>query len=381
MTRDDGRLNDAKAIQILEVASRLGIEGLRPAGHERVGPCPVCDGRSARKPFPNRFAINPDKGVFICRQCDAGGDGLALVQHVQGCDFKAALAFLVGDAAAQIDPAELARRRAKAEAAEKRRQNIAAEKRARAIRDAREIWHRSKSGAGSPAEAYLAGRGIYFKEWPPTLRFLPDHPYLKSIGGRMQVLHSGPCMIAGIQGPGGRVTGVHQTWINTAAPGKKAVITAPDGEVLSSKMVRGSKKGGAIRLTGPNKSGILVAGEGIETTGSALTVGAIPAAAYWVLVDLGNMSGRQLKVPGVRNSGKPDLTDLDAWVPPAGIIRLLFIQDGDSAPKPTRAKLEAGLLRAQALRPGLQGLIVHPGDGVDMNDLLQEDEGENPDGC
>jgi hypothetical protein len=36
----------------------------------------------------------------------------------------------------------------------------------------------------------------------------------------------------------------------------------------------------------------------------------------------------------------------------------------------TRAKLEAGLRRAMAHRPGLVGQIVKAGDGVDLNDVL-----------
>ncbi len=57
-------------------------------------------------------------------------------------------------------------------------------------------------------------------------------------------------------------------------------------------------------------------------------------------------------------------------MPPAWIKRLVFVQDGDSDPKLTRAKLLSGLRRAMALRPGLTAAIVHPGEGIDMNDLL-----------
>lgn len=235
MTRDDGRKIEAKAIPIMDVAVRLGIEGLAIAGQERVGPCPVCHGK-------DRFNINPSLGIFLCRICGVAGDGLQLVQHVHGCDFKAALAFLVGDAAAQIDPAELARRIAKAKADEQKRNDFAVKQRARAMRDAREIWHAAQPGAGSPAEAYLAGRNVQFNEWPPTLRFLPDHPYVKLIGRRLQTLHRGACMIAAIQDAAGQVRAVHQTWIDTDAPGQKPVITAPNGDVLLPKWCADRKR-------------------------------------------------------------------------------------------------------------------------------------------
>ncbi len=374
MTRDDGRREAAKAIPILEVAHRLGIGGLRRAGVEHVGPCPVCGGR-------DRFGINPPRGVFVCRVCDAGGDGLALVQHVLACDFPTALDYLLGEAEAAPDPAEVARRKAAAEAAERKQREAEAAARARAIRDAREIWHAAQPGAGTAAEAYLAARGVTFPAgWPPTLRFLPDHPYLKHWPGRGAVAwQRGPCMIAAVQNPQGRVTAVHQTWIDPARPGRKAQIAAPDGSLVDdkgkpwpAKLVRGSKKGGAIRLTPLGPSGVMIMGEGIEPTGSAWAAGIRPAAAYWAGVDLGNMGGRMRKVPGCRWSGEPDLEDAAAWLPPEGISQLVFIQDGDSDPKSTRAKLLAGLRRAMLARPGLRGWIVKAEDGRDLNDRRQE---------
>jgi hypothetical protein len=368
--RDDGRLALAKAIPILEVADRLGIEGLKPAGGERVGPCPVCGGK-------DRFGINPQLGVFVCRLCTgAGGDGLALVQHVLACDFRAALAYLAGDADVQVDPAEMARRIEKARASEQRRADTAATLRARSVAEGRGIWHAAQEAAGSPVDAYLAGRGIRFGYFPPTLRYIAAHPYRKHADGAQRVMHTGPAMIAAIQDAHGHITAVHQTWINPDLPGEKAEIFW-DGAAMPAKMVRGSKKGGAIRLTPMGKTGVMVAGEGLETTATAVTFDVVPGAAYWALVDLGNMSGRQIKVPGTRDSGLPDLADDRAWIPPADVSRLVFIQDGDSAAGPTRAKLMAGIRRAQSVRPGLVGQIVHPGAGVDLNDLARKIEIEN----
>ncbi len=139
--KSDGRRDLAKTIPILDVATRLGIDWLRPDGVERVGACPVCGDGGKR--WPDRFSINPALGVWNCRKCPppVGGDALALVQHVLGCDFVKALDFLVGDADVAPDPAELARRKAAAEAAERKRRDTEAQLRARAIRDAREIWH------------------------------------------------------------------------------------------------------------------------------------------------------------------------------------------------------------------------------------------------
>jgi hypothetical protein len=367
---DDGRLDLAKAIPLLEVASRLGVAGLRRAGVEHVGPCPVCGGK-------DRFGVNPALGVFICRVCDAGGDGLAMVQHVLACDFKTALSYLAGDADVQPDPAEVARRQARAAEVERKRADFEASARARAVADAREIWRCAQGADGTAVAAYLEARGIAWPDGalPPTLRFAPAHPYRKKAGGQVRTLHTGPAMIAAIQNAAGRITAVHQTWINPAYPGLKAHIEY-EGEVMPAKMVRGSKKGGAIRLSPLGDTGVMIMGEGIETTASAITAAVLPGATYWAGIDLGNMAGRQIKVPGVRYSGAPDLGDDAAWIPPAGIKRLIFIQDGDSDPAATRAKLLCGLRRAQLARPGLEAQIVHPGAGVDLNDLARQSKND-----
>lgn len=363
MPRDDGRLEEAKAIPLMDVADRLGVDGLRRAGHEHVGPCPDCGG-------DDRFGINPKKNVFGCRKCGAKGDGIALVELVHRCDFKQALAFLVGEADATIDPALIAERKARAAQAQARRDKFAQKERDKAIRQARDIWDRAKGVPVDLVKEYLEGRGIILDPWPPSLQCLTDHRYVRKINGQFETLHRGPCMIAGIQNAANKITAVHQTWIDPTQPGRKAEITR-DGRVFPAKLVRGSKKGGAIRLSPMTSSGIMIMGEGIETTATALCHAAVTDAVYWAGVDLGNMAGVQERVPGTRNSGLPDMSDHDAWVPPKGITRLIFIQDGDSAAKPTRAKLESGLRRAMRLRPGLIGSIVHPGKGLDLNDLVQ----------
>lgn len=362
MQRGEERLRDAKAIPILEVAERLGVAGLHRAGIEHVGPCPVCGGK-------DRFSINPNLAVFNCRRCDQGGDGVALVSHVLGCDFIRALDFLVGAEAPEIDQRALEARRKKAQAEDAARAATADRMRARAIADARAIWGRAGPGEGTAVHAYLAARGIAFAAWPPTLRFIPDHPMIKRLEGmeRAREIHRGPAMIAPIQGPDGQVGAVHQTWIDAAHPGQKADVRHPDtGAAQPAKLVRGSKKGGAIRLGRVVQGATLVMGEGIETTASAMVSWSNPQAVYWAGVDLGNMSGRQVG----RNTGVPDMSDAAAFVPPEGLARLIYLQDGDSDPAATRAKLEAGLRRAARSRPGLEVQIAQAPAGKDFNDIL-----------
>ena len=368
----DDRRDRARAIPILDVAHKLGIHGLRPVTPlERAGACPVpgCpEAGGAAKRDADRFAINTAKNVFQCRQCHARGDQIALVEAVAGVDFLGALEILVGAAEHRVDPAEAARRRAEIKAAEARQAEIAAQHRARAIADARRIWAEGAGHDTAPAAAYLAGRGLALAAWPPTLRMIPDHPYVRRLGGASREWHRGPCLVAAIQDRGGRVAGVHRTWFDPARPGRKAEIIGPDGAALPAKLMRGSAKGGAIRLSPLGEADTLVMGEGIETTLTVMLSGAYPGAAFWAGASLGNMGGRQVG----RHSGVPDLEDPEAFVPPPQIRRLVFLMDGDSEPRATRAQLTAGLRRAQHHIPDLVAQIFAAPAGLDFNDMLQE---------
>jgi hypothetical protein len=371
--RDDPRLAEAKLLPIMDVAERLGVPDLKRGGREWIGPCPKCGGR-------DRFGINPDKGVWNCRHCGAG-DGIGLVQHVLGCDFRAALSWLMGEAAVDLDPVEAARRRAEAARKEAARRAASEKARARAIAQARDIWTGCQPAAGSPVSHYLRLRGL--PDWiadapPPALRFHPALPYMVPAGdGRSYVeIHRGPAMVAGCLDRQGHLTSVHRTWLDlTRAKGKARI--RHNGEDMPAKKIWGSKKGTAIRLTHARADAFttLVMGEGIETTLTARAADAYPAAAYWAGVDLGNMSGQRLiRGDGMKFAGIPDLEDRAAFLPPPWVEWLVFIQDGDSDPQLTRAKLLAGLRRAKAHSRRLQRIsIVHAGEGRDLNDLVMEE--------
>jgi phage/plasmid primase-like uncharacterized protein len=88
----------ARRIAIEDEIDRRGIK-LKPRGAERVGPCSVCGGH-------DRFSINIRKQVFNCRGA-GGGDVIALVQHLDGCDFVTAITTLSGsDPRKQTPPAK-----------------------------------------------------------------------------------------------------------------------------------------------------------------------------------------------------------------------------------------------------------------------------------
>jgi hypothetical protein len=365
---DDPRLTEARAIPIDEVADRLAIAGLKRAGRELIGPCPACGGK-------DRFGINVQKGVYNCRHCGAG-DGLKLVQLVLGCDFRAAVAWLMG-AEVSIDPAEAARREAKRKAEKAKSEERAGRERAKAVARAKAIWDEGKDPRGSVA-AYLEKRGLPYAltvQPPACLRYHPALPYMVDSDqpGQYVEIHRGPAMLAAVRAPSGELTAVHRTWLDLDQPKGKARIVHK-GEEMEAKKIWGHKKGCAIRLAHEFDRDFttLVMGEGIETTLTAMAADAYPDAAYWAGIDLGNMSGsRVLRGEGMKYAGIPDLDDPDAFLPPPWVKHLIFIQDGDSEPRLTRAKLESGLRRARAKVPGLTQIsIAHAGAGRDLNDVL-----------
>lgn len=350
-----------------DVVARLDLTGLKRAGVEMVGPCPICGGT-------DRFGVNLRKNVFGCRRCGGKGDGIGLVMFVLGMDFPGALEWLCGPRQ-EISPEERRRRQRLAEENAARQRAEAERYRQKAIASARAIWQAGKPAEGSLVREYLTRRGIrpeHYPALPACLRYHPDLAYMVQVGADLVQAHRGPAMLAAVQGPDDRFSAVHRTWIDLARPNGKALIKHPvTGEVESAKKLLGSKKGGAIRLLRGSADGdTLIMAEGIETTLSAAVADAIPGATYWAGVDLGNMSGQRMMGQGQRYAGIPDMTDTEAFVPPPWVRRLIFVQDGDSEPKSTRAKLLSGLRRAMLLRPGLRAQIVHAGQGVDLNDVL-----------
>lgn len=359
---------------IAEIAAKLGIPNLKRAGGESVGPCPVCGGR-------DRFSINPQRNVFNCRGSCGGGDVLKLVQLVLGCDFPAALSWVAGERPVEIDPEELRRRRERAAAQAEKQAARAERERQRSIAAARTIWCEGLSAEDSPVRGYMELRGIsraLLPELPRALRFHPALPYMVpgDRAGEWVEVHRGPAMLAAVMSPRDAVAGVHRTWIDLDRPKGKARITHK-GEDLAAKKTLGSIKGGAIRLQLRPPARLMVMGEGIETTLTACVADDRPHTAFWAGVSLGNMAGRRiLRGTGMKYAGVPDLTDETAFIPPPWVEHLVFIQDGDSEPRATRAQLVAGLRRARAMVPGVARIsIVHAGEGRDLNDILI-DEGE-----
>ncbi|MFG1246776.1 DUF7146 domain-containing protein [Xanthobacter flavus] len=398
MTASDLAFSDwvaeARSVSVLDELGRRKIS-LKRAGSEMVGPCPVCGGR-------DRFGVHVRKGIWHCRHAGRGGDAIALVEYLDGADFLAACETLTGrppprGEGTRATPEELDARKEERRAKAAKREAENNRYREAERRKVYALWGASRPIAGTPAEAYLARRGIP-NPCSRDLRFKADFAFChgeEEVGGRAyaRVLHRGPALVAAITGPDGRFRGLHMTWIDLSRRKGKAEIVDPDtGEVLPAKKMRGSKLGGAIVLV-PAWSGVartVYAGEGIETLLSVwAALGAagvdLRDTAFLCAADLGNLAGkaretivhptdkvadkrghmRRVHVPGP----VPDFESLAMPIPPE-CTELVLLADGDSEPFFTRMAMERATARHAA--PGRLVRVVWAPPGKDFNDVLME---------
>nr|WP_248306987.1 primase-helicase zinc-binding domain-containing protein [Devosia sp. 1635] len=364
-------------------------------GTDKAGPCPLCGGT-------DRFAIHTTKNTFHCRRCDLSGGGVIdLVMKTEKVGFIRACELITGRTVADpISAEEMAQIALKAEQRERERAAEEEKRRLRAISEGLSVWNRAAEpmpiGAGGVAD-YLQLRGL-----PATIKFdkvgLREIRHLdyvvEVIDGdrrRWETIHSGPAMVAAVVLPNHQFGAVHQTWLDLDQPKGKAVLRHPtrtdkktgELELLPSKKVRGTKRGGAIRLYTPKTVHRIVMGEGIETTLTAMAHNFEPGTAYWAGVDLGNMSGKAYRdIDNHRHEERPDLDDLDCFLPPDWCDELVYLCDSDEPETKTVEKATRGLIRALERRerarverpelPYLNCQLVPPiGDGKDLNDLVR----------
>src|SRR5258708_2906339 len=81
-----------KPFRSAEVKAHANIVGiaspytsLRKVGNQYVGRCPFHSERHAS------FYVHPEKKLFYCFGCGAGGDVFAFVMRINDCDFRRAL--------------------------------------------------------------------------------------------------------------------------------------------------------------------------------------------------------------------------------------------------------------------------------------------------
>lgn len=399
-------VEEARGISIREAAERLNLT-FSPKGDEHPQPCPVSGG-------VDRFSFNTSKNNWICRHCDVGGkDAIGMAAHCLELDLKDQVEFLEACKAVtgrdipeggerETDEAR-AERLARIE--EQRRRNAEAEaKRAEAqssFRDrerkrARGIYHGGAvlvSASVPFGRFYLMNRGCGVPDdrW---LRVSAEVPYWhgQDAGGRPVEIYSGPAMIAPFIDPLGEIVGCHITWIDLqCSPKFRPLLTDHEtGEVLPTKKMRGTKKGGVIPLCGQPSARRWLGAEGIENT---LAFGRFERfradTFYFAAGDLGNMAGPadprsrfahpSLKKPDKNGCERPlsvagpvplmrETPEPDAMVVPDHVDELVLLADGDSERVMTAAAMARA--RARHARDGRRIPVVWPRPGTDWAGLL-----------
>lgn len=398
----------ARAVSIEAAAKRLSL-AFRKAGAEHPQPCPACSGKDC-------FAFNTKKNKWNCRAAGVGGqDGIGMAAHALGLDLKSREGFLEACAAvtgedipeggereseedrtARLD--RLDRLKIDNEQASARTAQAQAEFRERERKKARGIYEAAEPimmhGIGS---RYLANRGCGIpSKW---LRFSANQPYWhgEDDRGQLQALHSGPAMIAPFINAAGIVIGCHITWVDLGlAPKFRPELSDPStGELLPTKKMRGTKKGGLIPLAGDPSARRWVGGEGIE---NGLAFGRWEGfrddTFYFAAGDLGNLSGpaeassrfahptltkpdRNLVERPVMIAGpvpKLDQDDDDAMFVLDHVDELVLLADGDSERIMTASAMARA--RARHARPGRLIPIIWPRNGHDFASMAVSAETE-----
>ena len=360
-------------ISVSEIEQRLRAEcerlvatllpnAKRDGGHLRVGSVFGEDGQSLGVALHG-----PKRGLWQDYSGTDHGDMIDLIAATQGCDKGGAVAWAKDwlgivdswspkDARAP-DPAERAARAEEARArAEARCAQDALDKASR-IRGARALYlHRDAVPiAGTPAEAYLLGRGLKHEplpQWPNSLKF---HPEVYHGGERCKI----PAMLAPVYLADGTHVATHRTFLQACSRRGWTKIDAKNAKMVLGPMSGGfvpinkGASGKAMRHAGANSSG--------ESEPVYLTEGIEDALVV------------RMRKPEARIVAAIALGNIGAIVLPAAVKRLVVCCDRDDNQQAIGA-LEQALARQQAR--GLEVFTVMPPAQVngratkDLNDWL-----------
>jgi hypothetical protein len=204
------------------------------------------------------------------------------------------------------DPAALATARREAEARQEQASQEAIEDEDKRRRRALAMWLEAKPIEGTPAEAYLRGRGIELRSIghvPAALRFHPAL-YCREADARL------PAMVAAIASPAGQHVATHRTYLAQQAGTWSAPIPASErgmwgkAALRDAKLTFGTYAGGFIRLS-RGASGrpwrdmrgdeTVAFAEGIETALSVACL--VPEWRVASAVSLSNL--KRLRLPAV----------------------------------------------------------------------------------
>jgi hypothetical protein len=402
-------VEEARGVTIEDAAERLGLV-FKPRGSEHPQPCPAAGG-------DDRFSFNTSKNTWNCRGCGVGGrDAIGMAAHVLGFDVKSRDGLLEACSAVlgrdipdegerESEEGRAARlerlgeqKRKNAEAAAKREADQI-DFREKERKKARGIYEAARPLWSSPlvhGREYLRRRsgGVLESEW---LRVSAEVTYWHGQDERGQPasLYSGPAMVAPFLAAGGEIVGCHITWIDLdRGPKFRPQLYDPaTGQVLPTKKMRGTKKGGVIPVFGDPASRRWLGGEGIENTVAfALAEGRRADTFYFAAGDLGNMAGPadpksrfahpDLTRPDKNGRERPVMvagpvpvfhhgTEPDAMLVPDHVEELVLLADGDSEPVMTASAMVRA--RTRHSRPGCIIPILWPRAGTDFAAMLAGD--------
>lgn len=411
--RLDQFVEDARGVSIEAAAQQIGLVFTRSRA-EHAQPCPNCGGKDT-------FAFNTEKNAWNCRHGGVGGrDAIGMAAHCLDLDlnrrdgFLEACSAVLGapipdegecesdaDRAARLARIEERRRGNAAEAAQ--REAGQADFRERERDKARGIYaHAGKGAAAAWAWDYLHRRGVDLSSAAPAEQWVRAAASLTYWHGQDEVgrptdLYSGPAMVLPFIGPDMSIIGCHITWIDlSSVPKLRPVLADPvTGELLPTKKMRGSKKGGLIPLAGHPDARRWVGAEGIENTlAFAGWEDFRPDTFYFAAGDLGNLSGpadpafrfahpeltttdRRGRTRPVMVAGPAPLVTGEAdsiWVADH-VDELVLLADGDSE----RVMTAAAMARAKArhARAGRRIFVVWPKRGMDLSEIARQFESES----
>jgi len=382
---DPDRVARAKAADLAELAGQA--TRLRRQGARWVGLCPF---HGERTPS---FTVRPPGGGhpwrYRCYGCGAAGDAVDFVMQREGVGFREAVDRLVGGA--ETVPSRRAGARAPTRPLARPTSPARGggdDEGANRLARARRLWRAAWPAEGTLVEAYLRARDIDLAAvgWPlPTLRFHPAVAYWHTPpdhAAPVKVAET-PAMVALVQGPDGRGTGVHVTHLAPDGGGKARLVCPVTGAALSAKKMHGAVQGGAVRLAPPAESGWWAAAEGIETALSVLLAERLAGrdTAVWAALSLGNLAGAWLgrgpRHPSPKRRGQRlPSTEPDparpGVLPPAWASYALVCADGDGKDPPTQRYLEALAVEKFRRAMGRAG-VAKPPEGRDFNDLVRGD--------
>lgn len=305
---------EARSVPIAEAVAAYTSD-LRRQGLDLVGSCPVCGGH-------DRFAVHTRRNVFNCRECEKGGDPIALVRHVEGVGFVQAVGLLLGGVSAPPSRPQ--------------REGVVRASLSEEDGDRRRQTARRRFGEGR-AELGLAG--IYLQQARklagfddlagPVLRFHPRLPWRQDDGELTTV----PALMSAMTDI---VTGEVSAIIRVAL--------TPEGRKIARK-TSGVARGAAVRLDRLGEDlTVLTVAEGVET----------------------GIAARMLGLPRVwAVGGTAGIANLPVI---SGVQRLNLCEENDENGASARAVTACGTRWRDA---GRDVTVIRPPAGCsDLNDIL-----------